>query len=570
MSTTITATHERVDDVPAIIVHLKHMRVAELLDTHFQPNGNWQGLSLGGTTVVWLAFILSEGDHRLYRVEPWVTAHQRTLSRCIGRKVTPRDLTDDRLATILDYLSVAERWGAFERTLNQSVLRVYDLQGRVARLDTTTAAAYVTPEGLFQLGHSKDHRPDLPQVKVSMSVLDPLGLPLTTTVVAGQTADDPLYLPEIAKVRQSAGTTGLTYVGDCKMAALGTRAEIVAHQDYYLCPLSAKQMPEAALDCILDPVLRDAFAPSAIRLPHADGTLDETDEPVAMGFAYTVDLSALDQSGQSQAWQERRLVVRSLALAARQEQSLRQRVARAVTELNALDNRKQGKPRLSDEAAASHAASAILAKHRVEGLVTVTVTTDVHEYVKRRYGTRPVTTVRSERVRVWAASNEMTLAHTVRRLGWRVYATNHTAEALSLAQGVAAYRSEYLIEQGFGRLKGRSLALTPLFLHNEQRVVALICLLSIALRVLVLIQFVVRRNLQQADATLKGIYPGQPGRSTAQPTTEMLLLALRGVTLSRLKVNGQLIYHLTPLNTVQRRILALMEVPLGIYAGLVT
>jgi transposase len=112
----------------------------------------------------------------------------------------------------------------------------------------------VTPEGRFQLGHSKDHRPDLPQVKVSMAVLDPLGLPLTTTVVAGQTADDPLSLPEIAKVRQSAGTTGLTDVGDCKMAALGTRAELVAHQAYYLCPLSAKPMPEAALDGILDPV----------------------------------------------------------------------------------------------------------------------------------------------------------------------------------------------------------------------------------------------------------------------------------------------------------------------------
>jgi len=42
------------------------------------------------------------------------------------------------------------------------------------------------------------------------------------------------------------------------------------------------------------------------------------------------------------------------------------------------------------------------------------------------------------------------------------------------------------------------------------------------------------------------------------------------VTLSCIKVNGKLIYHLTPLNTVQRRILALMEVPLGIYAGLVT
>jgi len=33
---------------------------------------------------------------------------------------------------------------------------------------------------------------------------------LTMTVVAGHTADDPLYLPEIAKVRQVARTTGLT------------------------------------------------------------------------------------------------------------------------------------------------------------------------------------------------------------------------------------------------------------------------------------------------------------------------------------------------------------------------
>jgi len=219
---------------------------------------------------------------------------------------------------------------------------------------------------------------------------------------------------------------------------------------------------------------------------------------------------------------------------------------------------------------ASQAAAALLATHRVEGLVTVTVTTEVHEYVKRRYGTRPAIAVRSERVRVRAACEETLLTQAVQRLGWRVYATNHTAEALSLTQGVAAYRSEYLIEQGFGRLKGHALSLTPLFLRDEQRVVALICLLSIALRVLVLMQFVARRHLQHAGATLKGIYPGQPGRQTTQPTTEMMLGALRGVTLSRINIDGQRIYHLTPLHTVQKRILALMEVPLAIYDALVT
>ena len=95
-------------------------------------------------------------------------------------------------------------------------------------------------------------------------------------------------------------------------------------------------------------------------------------------------------------------------------------------------------------------------------------------------------------------------------------------------------------------------------------------MLSVALRVLVLMQFVVRRNLQQAGVTLTGIYPGQPGRQTAQPTTAQLLQAFRGVTLSRIKIDGKLTYYLTPLNAMQKRILALMEVPLESYDGLVT
>ena len=103
---------------------------------------------------------------------------------------------------------------------------MYDLQPERVRLDSTTASGYwrVTEDGLFQFGHSKDHRPDLPQVKVMLSVLDPLGLPVATDIVPGQRADDPLYLPAITRVRESVGRRGLLYVGDCKMGALETRA----------------------------------------------------------------------------------------------------------------------------------------------------------------------------------------------------------------------------------------------------------------------------------------------------------------------------------------------------------
>ena len=133
---------------------------------------------------------------------------------------------------------------------------------------------------------------------------------------------------------------------------------------------------------------------------------------------------------------------------------------------------------------------------------------------------------------------------------------------MSLAQGVAAYRREYLIEQGFGRLKGRTLSLTPLCLQYDHRGVGWRCRLRLALRVLGLRQCLVRCNLRQEGATLTGISPGQPGRQTTQPTTEMRLSAFRGVTLARIKIDSPLHECRTPVQDGQKCILALMELPL--------
>ncbi len=123
------------------------------------------------------------------------------------------------------------------------------MQTQCVRIDTTTASSYadVNEQGLLQLGHRKDHRPDLPQLKLVLASLDPLGMPLATEVLSGEHADDPLYLPMIARVREGLQKSGLLYVGDCKMAAIQTRATIQAQGDFYLCPLSAVQFPVARL-----------------------------------------------------------------------------------------------------------------------------------------------------------------------------------------------------------------------------------------------------------------------------------------------------------------------------------
>ncbi len=383
--------------------------------------------------------------------------HQVTLSRCLGCEVEPRDCTDDRLATGLEYLNVSQYWQAFEAELNGSIIRTYELKTDCARPDTTTASASVSPGGLFQFGHSKDHRPDLPQLKISLSVLDPIGLPLTTTVVRGNAADDPLDLPEIAKVRQSIARCGLLHIGDGKLASLENRADIVAHKDYYLCPLSAIQVPTAEPDRLLEPVfagqqpLRDVYPPAdnpAINEP------PDLDERIAVGFEVPVRLSGKDQSGKVRTWDERRLVVRSLSFASAQSQSLHKRIERAQKQIAALNQRKQGKPRLPSPEQADAAARQITEAHRVTEFLRIEVECQIKEHTKRAYGARAATTVGEESFLVKTVVEQQAIEQAMRRLGWRVYATNPAATELPLEKAVWAYREQYRIEQGFGRLKG--------------------------------------------------------------------------------------------------------------------
>ena len=57
----------------------------------------------------------------------------------------------------------------------------------------------------FSLAIARITVPIYPKCKVMQAVLDPLGMPLATDVVAGNRADDPLYVPCIERVQASLG-----------------------------------------------------------------------------------------------------------------------------------------------------------------------------------------------------------------------------------------------------------------------------------------------------------------------------------------------------------------------------
>jgi transposase len=552
---------EAVADLPVLWATLRRLDLPATLDRHFPAPANWKGpLTPGEVLALWLLFLVSQGDHRLNHVEPWVAQHQGVLSALLGKTVLPVHAHDDRLADWLTRLGKGAAFGALERDLNQQTIRVYQLATDLVRIDATTANSYaevLSEQGLLQFGHSKDD-PDRPQVKIAAAVLDPLGMPLTTAVVPGNSTDDPLYIPAIQAVQQSFGSGGRTYVGDCKMAALATRAFVAAGEDFYLCPLSESQLSRAQRRELLRPVFDGT---QALRQVWRPGSKGQPDELVAEGFRVDVELTAT-VSQKEVRWTERRWLVRSQAYAQAQEAALERRLATATKALRGLVVRKQGKKQLF-HAELMQAAEAIVKHEGVEGLLSYTAQALMTTRQVRAYRGRPARPESEVFFEIEVLRNEALIEGKKREMGWQVYGTN--ALALTLPQAVWAYRGQYQVEDDWSRLKGRPLGLTPLYLQDEGRIGGLVYLLSLALRLLTLLEWVVRERLRQEGSKLQGIYAGQPGRQTARPSAELLLATMKTLSVSVVETNGQVHALLSPLTEVQKRLLQLWDMPPDLY-----
>ncbi len=468
---------------------------------------------------------------------------------------------------MLDLLADDEDWAGFQAALNRRTLQVYELSVERVCIDSTSASGYwsVNAEGLFQFGRSKDQRPDLPQLKVVLATLDPLGMPVVTQVVAGNQADDPLYISAIEQVRAGVGRHGLLYVGDSKMTSLETRAYLQTGRDYYLGPLSAMQVNQEEMRAYLPPIWEGKQAPCSVERQDED----DQAEKIAEGYKTQVTLRAV-VNAQEVEWTERGWVVRSLSSAQAAGTALRERLKRAEQAILALNERKQGKKRLQDEAAYRQAAEAILKSHQVAGVLTVQIQAQTQVRQVRAYRNRPAEARLEQTWQVSVEQNQSTIEETIRALGWRVYASNAPGTALSLQQAALVYREEFLVERNFGRLKGSPLSPTPMYIKDDRRASGLVRLLSIGLRVLTLFEHVVHEWLAQTGKKLSGLYAGNPKRSTARPTTEMMLRTFKDIFLNFVALSGQSYCHITPLSTLQKKILQLLDVPESIYTSLPT
>lgn len=532
--------HERVDDIPLILGLATRLKLPEILDQSLGRHHLHQGLSPGWIATVWIAYILSQADHRKSAVRDWARAHRVTLERLIGQPIRDADFTDDRLAILLRRLAPAEVRSDLEARLWAGTCQVYQLAVEQVRLDSTTSYGFhaVTEGGLMQRGQSKDHRPDLPQLKLMAAAAEPTGVILATEVHPGNTNDDPLYLPLISRVREVLGRCGLLYCGDCKMAALETRADLQRHDDYYLVPLPLSPGNAALLDQAVTAAVEGEQVCELI-----------WDGPRLLGAGYELSRRVqADGDAEGPDWAERLLVVRSQDLAEGHARTLEQNLVKAeAAALGLTPPRGRGRRLFRDGGALQQALAKVWEHFGVTGLLEAEVRQDP-EAAAQGVARWEVTAVR-----------RLTEAIDMRRArqGWRLYATNLPAERMDLGACVRSYRGGWCLERDFHLLKDAPLGIRPWFVRRDDQLVGLSFLLLLALRGLSLCEVLMRRGQQQRGDRLTGLYVGQPSRRVDHPTGLAVLKAVARLelTLTRIRVGDEERWYLTELPPLVRRVL---------------
>lgn len=555
MTDILRITHDRVDDLPVIFELVCRLNLPTLLDRCLGTHGLHQGLSNGWLAAVWLVYILSEADHRKAEVQTWAEGHQLTLERLLGEPLRPTDFSDDRLGIVLRRLAQTEGWEALEAALWQQTVSVHAPFGELeqVRLDSTTVSGYHVSdtEGLMQRGHSKDHRPDLAQLKLMAAAAQPTGHLLGADVLPGNVGDDRQYLPLIKRVQHMLGRSGLLYAGDTKMSSLATRAALAGAGDYYLTPLPSHGVRNQASAAWIETLINGSDSLTQATL------VWKGERYLGGGIEFERAQTSADGSV---SWVERVLIFHSRDAAGSSAKTLERHLQTAETQLTALMSTPgRGQRVLATEAALLERVQQVLDKQRVGGLLKVSYAAEQ--------------TPKGPRFRVTGLTRDQdAITAAIVRLGWQVLVTNLPADRVSFTDATLTYRAGWCLERDFHLIKDRPLGIRPLYVRTDEQILGLTRLLCLGLRLMTLFETQVRANLNRAGASLAGLYAGQPKLATNHPTTSAMLRAFvrTQVTLTRIDLEDRQHWSITPLPPLLEQILSYLGAPPDLYARLAT
>ncbi len=404
-------------------------------------------------------------------------------------------------------------------------------------------------------GYSKDHRPDLKQLLFILTTTHDGGVPVQFRCADGNTSDSVTHEETWDTLCTVAGRTGFLYVADGKLCHEDAMNHIDRQRGRFLTVLPRTRLEDKEFREWIqshDPpweIVRD------------EENSRRKDGPRNRWRAFKHQLPS--KEGWPVIW------LWSALLALKQEQSRRERIAKAEEQLGEWQAQlTSAKSRRRSHEDVTERVAAILSGQQVSRWLEVEIHgTEAHRYRQASRG-RPGADTRYVRrtKRGWRLAwkvDEHMIADDRKSDGMYPLLTND--RELSVQEAFAAHRRQPAIEKRFQQLKS-VFELAPIFLKNEARIEAFFFVYFLALLVQALVERELRQGMQRAGVTELRIYPEE--RTCHRPTAEQVFRLFSLTARNVLILAGKDVRILDPeLTDLQRQVLRLMGVPPSAYTA---
>lgn len=482
------------------------LEIGERIDEHISQDFEQRKVSIGQAVKAMVLNGLGFVRQSLYLTSQFFET--KPTERLIGEGIEPEHLHDDMLGGALDSLY---EYGVTElfRDVSAHAIDHLGVASRFAHLDATSFSfhgEYNSEEEApgddvihVRQGYSRDHRPDLNQVVLDLMVEHQAGIPTLMEPLSGNASDQGSF-PELIDrhISHLQRAHGFDYVvADSALYSSGHIQDLDEMGTKFITrvPGSISEAKQAVAEADLGAMksLSDGYRGKAHRSEYGN-----VKQRWLLVWSEEAEQRAIDQ-------------------AAKQTQREHTEEKKAFRELKEQEFACREDADKALSAFEEDLTASILSGGRILRAVHFTMNSD---------GT-PVETgeesflLQGQLVPSEARENEL-----VKKKSLFVVATNELdKEKLSDKELLEGYKGQHSVERGFRFMKNPELLADPLYLQEEERIMALLMVMTLCLLVYSALQWRVRQGLKEKGQS----YPDQKGNPTQRPTARWVFQSFDGI-----------------------------------------
>jgi len=543
---------KHLDHLPLVAACMRHLEIARTID-ELVPSHPLNHVSTGECVEALVLAILT-GEHALYNVSGVLSQYDTSI--IFQKEVDPSWFHDNRLGNSLDALNAAGLDNLYSAIISKAIIK-HSLELSHLHFDTTSLSLYgeyITDNEnpLVTFGYSKEHRPDLKQVLFGMTVTQDGGVPITGRISAGNTlsTENRFNITSLRNVIPDLSNSILA--ADSKFFA-GPALDIAYQNNLSFVTLVPKTVG-----------LRD-------ELVNEDGDFKllltkegrKTTIEEYRGYSVIRPYVYRNENGEKVERTMRFLVVESTSLQEKKGKKIDAGILAEKEELTKTASALSKKV-FSCEKDAQMEVSQIKDKKK---LLYHTLNFGVKKIdvpVKRGRG-RPRNGEIRPTEEKWTIELDFYLDKEkveMRRKNQSRYvlATDILdKEKLPDDEFLKIYKGQASVESNFKWTKNPA-AVAPIFLENEDRILALGFVYLVALMVYTLMERLIRNKLKEEGEVING----NKGM-TDNPTGQVLFKNLRGISVAIFAIGDKMFKKTTQLTDIQRLIVSLFGFDMQIY-----